>query len=207
MKLLIDGVSLQPGWPATARIWSLLVPQIVRRGNVEVLILDRGSLPAFPGSTAIPFPAYKDRYTADDSKLIQKMCDFYSIDVFTSTFYTSPMSTPMLLLVHDLTPEIFGFDPKHRLEKEKAIAISFARKFIAVSKTAKADLLRHYPEIPASDVVVAHPGNDIDMVDAVEEACFTLDEAAKAGSLASFFDEWARMRDLQSSVDVDRMFS
>ena len=163
MRLLVDGVFFQLASSGIARVWASVLPRLAGRNRFDVFVLDRGGLPEISGITRIPFPSYTDRYTADDSFLIQKMCDFLSIDVFTSTYYTSPVSTPMVLMVYDMIPELFEFDMKERFWREKQIAISFARKFISISRSTRSDLLRFYSELDEEDVTVAYPGVDRDV--------------------------------------------
>lgn len=160
MRLLVDGVFFQLASSGIARVWSSLLPRLVARGNLELFVLDRGGAPDVVGATMVPFPSYRDRYTADDSLLLQKICDHFAIDVFTTTYYTSPLSIPMLLLIYDMIPEHFDFDLTQRFWMEKEIAISFARRFIAISEATKRDLLTFYPEIPTACVEVAYPGYD-----------------------------------------------
>ena len=160
MRLLVDGVFFQLASSGIARIWKSLIPRLVEHGMIDVFMLDRGSAPDFAGVTTIPFPSYHDRYTADDSKLIQRICDHYDIDVYTSTYYTSPLSTPMVLVVYDMIPEHMEFDLTQRFWMEKEVTISFARNFIAISQSTKDDLLRFYPEILPEHVAVAYPGFD-----------------------------------------------
>lgn len=106
----------------------------------------------------IPFPTYKDFYNADDSALIQRVCDAWGIDVFTSTYYTTPLTTPMFLVVYDMIPEVYGFDLTHRHWQEKSLAISYARRHICISQCTSDDLRRHYPGFDRT--MVAHPGCD-----------------------------------------------
>jgi glycosyltransferase involved in cell wall biosynthesis len=161
MRLLVDGVVYQQlAASAIGRLWTSLLPRLIAAGGCDVFLLDRGGLPEVLGATVIPFPSYTDRYTADDSFLLQKMCDFLTVDVFTSTYHTSPLSTPMLLVVHDMIPERFSFDLGERSWREKEIAISFARRFVAVSGNTKKDLVTFYPEIPEEVVTVAYQGVD-----------------------------------------------
>jgi glycosyltransferase involved in cell wall biosynthesis len=92
--------------------------------------------------------------------LIQNICDFYKIDAFTSTYYTTPINTPMLLMVYDMIPEIFDFDLTVRGWMEKEIAISYAQRYLCISHNTRNDLLTFYPEIPDYNVSVAHCGID-----------------------------------------------
>jgi glycosyltransferase involved in cell wall biosynthesis len=167
MKLLIDGVFFQLAQSGIARIWASVLPTLIADHRLDVMVLDRGGLPDIEGLKRIPFPTYKDLYTADDSILIQQICDHYGIDVFTSTYYTTPLTTPMFLTVYDMIPELFDFDLSVRHWQQKATAISYARRFISISENTRNDLIRFYPDI--NDVTVAHLGYDRSIFRAVDD--------------------------------------
>ena len=148
MKLLIDGVFFQLNNTGIARVWRSLLPYLVKNTNIEIIMLDRGNAPFIEGITLIPFPSRKlTEQSADDSILIQRICDHFAVDVFTSTYYTSPVSTPMLLMVYDMIPELFGFDLTQRPWLDKELAISFSRRHLCTSHSTRDDLLSLYPEI------------------------------------------------------------
>jgi glycosyltransferase involved in cell wall biosynthesis len=170
VKLLVDGVFFQLASSGIARVWSSVLPRLAERNNLDVFVLDRGGFPKMAGVTVVPFPSYVDRYTADDSFLLQRMCDHLQINVFTSTYYTSPVSTPMVLVLYDMIPEIFGFELNERFWREKEIAISFARKHVAISENTRNDLLRFYPELMEKDVSVGYPGVDRAVFRPIDEA-------------------------------------
>ena len=157
-RLLVDGVFFQLANSGIARVWRSVLGLVAASSRFEILFLDRGRAPQIDGVEYVPFPRIRLAHTAADSLLIQELCDHYQIDVFTSTYYTTPVATPMLLLVHDMIPELFGFDLSARDWMEKAAAISFAQRFLCVSHNTRRDLLDLYPEIPPDHVVVAHNG-------------------------------------------------
>lgn len=158
MKLLIDGVFFQLAQSGIARVWRSILPILVAKPGLDVFVLDRGGMPPIEGAMRIPFPTYKDFYNADDSALIQRVCDAWGIDAFTSTYYTTPLTTPMFLIVYDLIPEVYGFDLTHRHWQEKSLAIAYARRHICISQCTRDDLLRHYPGFDRT--MVAHLGCD-----------------------------------------------
>lgn len=158
MRLLVDGVFFQLAQSGIARLWRSILPALAARDDLEVMILDRGGLPPLAGVARIPFPAYKDLYTADDSELIQRICDHQAIEAFTSTYYTTPLTTPMFVFVYDMIPEILDFDLDHRHWQEKAIAIAYARQHLCISQNTRNDLLACYPGLDHADVV--YPGFD-----------------------------------------------
>ena len=160
MRLLVDGVFFQMTNTGIARVWASVLELLARREGVEVHLLDRGNAPSIAGARHIPFPSYQFQYCVADSQLIQKVCDEFGIDVFTSTYYTTPMRTPMLLMVYDMIPELFDFDMSLRGWTEKATAISYAQAYLCISHNTRRDLLALYPEIPADRATVAHCGVD-----------------------------------------------
>lgn len=160
MKLLIDGVFFQMTNTGIARVWRSLLALLAADPGLQVHVLDRGAAPSIEGVTYIPFPSYRFQYCPADSELIQQACDHYRIDVFTSTYYTTPMRTPMLLMVYDMIPELFDFDLRLRGWTEKATAISYAQAYVCISQNTRRDLLSFYPEIPAERVAVAYCGVD-----------------------------------------------
>lgn len=157
-RLLVDGVFFQLTQSGIGRVWTSIMPALVEDPAVDLIVLDRGGLPDISGLRRIPFPTYTmEHYNADDSALIQQVCDYYNVDVFTSTYYTTPLTTPMFLLIYDMIPELLGFDLGQRGWKEKAIAISYARRHISISQSTHEDLLRFYPDLcHATFVHLAH---------------------------------------------------
>jgi len=160
MKLLVDGFFFQINNTGIARVWRSILPHLVGRENFDVYMLDRGHAPVIEGVTYIPFPNNAFSQCADDSILIQRACDHYDIDVFTSTYYTTPLSTPMLLMVHDMIPELFQFDLTQRAWMEKDTAICFAQRYMCNSENTRKDLLSFYPEIAPTKIVVEYCGVD-----------------------------------------------
>ncbi len=160
MRLLVDGVFFQLNSTGIARVWESILKILASRGDLDIFMLDRGGVPDIDGVTMIPFPSYKPVSSAADSTLIQAVCDHLGVDVFTTTYLTSPLSTPMVLIVHDMIPEIFDFDLQDRFWMEKETAIAFALRYLCVSHSTRADLLKFYPEISPDHIQVAHGGVD-----------------------------------------------
>ena len=88
-------------------------------------------------------------YTAADSLLIQKTCDELGIDVFTSTYYTSAVTTPQVQMVYDMIPEVMEFDLSARAWKEKQLTLSYATFFACISANTRHDLLHFLSRNPA----------------------------------------------------------
>lgn len=160
IRLLVDGVFFQLNNTGIARVWRSVLEIMVRSGRFEIFFLDRGNAPRIDGITYIPFPKYLCWYCPADSMLIQDICDLHHVDVFTTTYYTTPVSTPMLLMVYDMIPELFDFDLTQRAWMEKGTSISYAQRFLSISKNTHEDLLAIYPEIPAEQATWVHCGVD-----------------------------------------------
>lgn len=163
ITLIVDGVFFQLTDSGIARVWRSVLPFLADNPKFRVLVLDRGNAPRLEGVEYIPFPRYSmsgNGCQAADSMLIQKICDHYRADAFTSTYYTSPLATPMLLMVYDMIPELFGFDLDQRPWMEKEVAISYAQRYLCISHNTRNDLLALYPEISKSHASVAHCGVD-----------------------------------------------
>lgn len=161
INLLVDGVFFQLNNTGIARVWTSVLKILTNDTRFKIYFLDRGNAPSISGISYLPFPAYTVSYTPNDSILIQDICDEFKIDVFTSTYYTTPLSTPMLLMVYDMIPELFNFDMSSRVWAEKISSICYAQRYLCISENTKTDLLALYPEIPSTHAIVAHCGVDI----------------------------------------------
>lgn len=168
MKVLVDGVFFQLAKSGIARVWSSALPRLAEYPDIEIVMLDRGGCPEIPGVLRIPFPAYTETSTAADSLLIDQFGADLGADVFTSTYYTSPVEIPSVLVIYDMIPEVFGFGRAIRIWEEKEIAISFARRYACISANTKTDLLKFYPEIPEDRAIVAHCGVEHSLFHAYE---------------------------------------
>jgi glycosyltransferase involved in cell wall biosynthesis len=144
MKVVVDGVFFQLVNSGIARVWSSIVPHLAQYPDMHIVVLDRGSTPSFSGIERVPFPSYKmNSNTAADSLLIEKFCRAFGAQVFTSTYYTTPLTIPSTLMVYDMIPEILGLHSKPWQEKQ--IAINFAVNYACISRSTKFDLERFYP--------------------------------------------------------------
>lgn len=170
MKILVDGVFFQLSgcgrgrvWRANggiSRVWAKSLEGLAAKGEHEILLLDRGGAPKIPGVERLPFAPYLGRDAPADSALIQKVCDARDVDVFSSTYYTTPLETPATLVVYDMIPELFDFDMRPRIWAEKATAIAYAMNVLCISWNTRRDLLSFYPELSEAAVTVAHCGAD-----------------------------------------------
>jgi hypothetical protein len=100
LSLVIDGVFFQLAQSGIARIWRAVLPLLVAKLDMQIVLLDRGGITVeIPGVEVIPFPTYKSKFTPQDSILLERVCRHYDAKVFISTYYTTPLQTPSLLLI------------------------------------------------------------------------------------------------------------
>ncbi len=161
-KVVFDAIFFQVANSGIARVWRSLFKEWSQAGLLKgSVILDRSrSCPRFDGFIYEDFPMYDFVQTAEDSLLIEKICKKYQADLFASSYYTTPISIPSLMMVYDMIPEKFDFDLNLTGWREKDLAIRHASAFVSISKSTAQDLLELYPEIPPSSVKVAYCGVD-----------------------------------------------
>ena len=161
MALIIDGVFFQLAQSGIARVWRAVLPLLAQRLDMPIVFLDRGGFnETCDGIEVVPFPSYKSKYNAGDSLLLEKICRHYDAKAFTSTYYSTPMQTPSLLLVYDMIPERLDFDLSARDWREKELAIAHAQRHLCISDNTRKDLLEFYPELDPRTTFFAHCGID-----------------------------------------------
>jgi glycosyltransferase involved in cell wall biosynthesis len=158
--VVIDGVFFQYYNTGIARVWrSLLKEWAQTEMGPRLLILDRGGkAPRIPGLRYLDFPAHNYGDLSADRELVQEACDYAGARVFISSYYSAPLTTPSIMLVHDMIPELLGADLSQPMWVEKTHAVETASAFVCVSEKTAQDLVRFHPEIPAGRITVAHNG-------------------------------------------------
>jgi glycosyltransferase involved in cell wall biosynthesis len=159
-KIAIDGVFFQISNLGIARVWRSLLEEWVKNGFAQHLILlDRdNTAPQIPGINYQPIHRYQWDRAAQDSFELQNICNRHQVDLFMSTYYTQPISTPGVLLTHDMIPEVIGADLTIPMWQEKNYAINYASRYIAISESTARDLCRFYQQINPSEITVALNG-------------------------------------------------
>jgi glycosyltransferase involved in cell wall biosynthesis len=161
-KILIDGVFFQLYRTGIARVWKSLLEKWAENsfGN-HIIVLDRaGTASKIAGIRYLTIPAYNYETTDADREMLQQICDEEGADLFISTYYTTPLSTPSVLMAHDMIPEVMEWDLNRPLWQDKHHAIRSASSLIAVSENTANDLVRFFPEISRDSVKVAYHGVD-----------------------------------------------
>jgi glycosyltransferase involved in cell wall biosynthesis len=161
-QIILDGVFFQLGASGIARVWRSLLTEWLRSGFSEhVILLDRrGTAPRIPGVRYRSAPEYIYDRSGRDSLMLQRICEELGADLFVSTYYTTPTTTPALMPVYDMIPEVIGLNLQEPMWREKHLCIRHASAYVTISESTRHDLLRLFPEIAPSRVEVVHCGVD-----------------------------------------------
>jgi glycosyltransferase involved in cell wall biosynthesis len=147
--MLIDAVAFQDPWnPGICRVWESVLRHWVDTGFARyVTVLDRGgTFPEIPGVNRLAFPRREDASRGMDAFLLQEACDNTRAEVFVSTNYTAPISTPTVSMVYDFIPERLGSRMQGVFWQEKEFALRQASAYVCISQSTADDLLLLYPE-------------------------------------------------------------
>ncbi len=146
--IVVDGVFFQDfSTTGIARVWRSFLNQWLESGFAErVVFLDRGGCgPRLPGLKTRSLPRWTADRSAEDSLLLQRVCDEEGAGLFVSTYYTAPIGTPSLMLVYDMIPERLGLDMSDPVWDEKRHAIEHASSYACISENTRRDLLELEP--------------------------------------------------------------
>jgi len=159
-KIIIDAIFFQIYKTGIARVWQSLLQEWAKNGFAKhIIILDRAeTAPKIPGIAYCPVPAYDYEKTDSDREMLQQVCDELEADLFISTYYTTPLSTPSVFIAYDMTPEVFETNLDQPMWREKHYGIRHASAYITISHNTASDLLKFFPDISPELVTVAHCG-------------------------------------------------
>jgi glycosyltransferase involved in cell wall biosynthesis len=146
--IVVDGVFFQHFLKSgITRVWLSYLREWLKTGFAErVVFLDRGGAgPRLPGLPTRSIPRWRDDLTAQDSLRLQRICDEERAALFVSTYYTTPIATPSVMLVYDLIPERLGLDMSDSVWDEKRLAIEHASAYACISENTRRDLLELEP--------------------------------------------------------------
>jgi glycosyltransferase involved in cell wall biosynthesis len=159
-KIIIDGVFFQLFQTGIARVWkSLLEEWATTSFSKHIVVIDRGgTAPKVPGIQYRPTLLYDVNDLESDRIILQEVCDEENADLFISTYYTTPVSTPSAFMAYDMIPENLGWDTEHPNWRGKHHAIQYASAYTAISENTARDLARFFPNIPLETITVSHCG-------------------------------------------------
>lgn len=158
--IIIDGVFFQLYRTGIARVWRSLLEEWAEMDFAKhIIVLDRvGTAPAIPGIKYRLVPAYDYSKTDADREMLQQVCDEEEADLFISTYYTTPLSTPSVFMAYDMIPEVLGANFNQPMWREKHRAIKHASAYMAISDNTAKDLVKYFPNIAYESITVAHCG-------------------------------------------------
>ncbi|WP_377806248.1 glycosyltransferase (plasmid) [Azospirillum sp. A29] len=160
-RVMIDSVFFQLQRTGIARVWHSLLKEWSGTDFAErLLVLDRnGWAPRVPG---IAYRMIEPHDYADPQRqrrLIEQCGLEEKAGVFISTYYTTPLTIPSVMMVYDMIPEMLKMNLAQPMWVEKRAAIDYARRYICISESTRSDLERLHPET-AGRTSLAYPGVD-----------------------------------------------
>lgn len=155
--IIVDGVFFQLYKTGIGRVWCSLLEEWAENGSSKhILVLDRaGTAPKIPGLRYRSVQPYDYAKTDADREMLQQVCDEEGAELFISTYYTTPISTPSVFMAYDMIPEAMGWDLNHPMWQEKHYAIQHAAAYMAISENTARDLVKFFPQISSESVTVA----------------------------------------------------
>ncbi|HAO11898.1 MAG TPA: glycosyl transferase group 1 [Planktothrix sp. UBA8407] len=159
LNIIVDGVFFQMFKTGIARVWQSLFLEWAANGfGQHIIILDRAeTAPKIAGIRYRSVPAYDYSNTEVDRQMLQEICDQEGADLFISTYYTTPLSTPSVFIAYDMIPEILGANLDEPMWREKHLGIAHASAYLSISESTANDLIKLFPDIN-SEITVAHCG-------------------------------------------------
>ncbi|MBF0226225.1 MAG: glycosyltransferase family 4 protein, partial [Desulfobacterales bacterium] len=160
IKIVVDGVFFQLARTGIARVWSSLFEEWLYTGfSRHIIVLDRnGTLPKIPNLSYRKISDFNPDNIDNDRKILQEICNEENADLFISTYYTTPLSTPSVMMAYDMIPEIMGWDPEHIHWRGKHHAINYASAYLTISENTARDLLNFFPTASEKQIIIAHCG-------------------------------------------------
>jgi glycosyltransferase involved in cell wall biosynthesis len=169
--VVIDGIFFQINQTGIARVWASLLEEWVKTGFAQhIVVLDRAATaPKITGIRYRSIQPYNYSKTAIDAEVLQAICDEEGADLFISTYYTTPTSTPSVFMTYDMIPEVLQMDLSTPDWQEKRLGILHASQYITISESTACDLIKFFPHISEQNVTVAHCGIDLNFSPAIPE--------------------------------------
>ncbi|BAT55078.1 Glycosyl transferase, group 1 [Nostoc sp. NIES-3756] len=160
--IVVDGVFFQLYQTGIARVWKSLLEEWANSAfGKHIVVLDRASTaPKIPGIRYRNVGNYDYNNTEADKQILQQICNEEGSDLFISSYYTTPITTPSIFMAHDMIPELFNWNLNHPMWREKHYGIRHAAAYIAVSQNTAKDLVKCFPDIPVESITIAKNGVD-----------------------------------------------
>ncbi|ABA19975.1 Glycosyl transferase, group 1 [Trichormus variabilis ATCC 29413] len=158
--ILIDGIFFQLYQTGIARVWKSLLEEWSNKEFAKhILFIDRaGTAPKVSGIKYLNLPRYNYKDTNHERELLQQVCDQEGVDLFISSYYTTPITTPSVFMAYDMIPEVMKWDVSNPMWQDKHQAIEHASAYIAISKNTAFDLTQCFNQISLESVILAYCG-------------------------------------------------
>jgi glycosyltransferase involved in cell wall biosynthesis len=172
-SIVIDGMFYQIGRSGIARVWTKLLENWAHTEFAQQLVVvDRQkTCPRVPGITYRDATAFFHNNDKADRKQLQAICDDVQATLFTSTYYTLPVHTPSAMLVHDMIPEVLGWNLQEPMWQQKQKCLQESSYFAAISRNTARDLRQHLNKLELP-VCIAYDGNDFQATSPAQVADF-----------------------------------
>lgn len=166
LRIVIDGVifQLQHKRPlGIARVWCSLLPELVRSlPQARFTVLERRGFPVpfqdLSRHSVQPYVLGDESALDADDDMLSRVCLDLGADFFISTYFTRAPGVKNVPLVHDLIPEIMGYNMKSAEWRSKIRALESADGFAAVSQSTLNDLKLYYPHAVSLPLQKMHLG-------------------------------------------------
>ena len=145
-KIAIDTVFLNRRYSGISIVWYTLLKSLRPQGYEIVLFKREDSyLPReiLKKYKVISIRSFQDEFS--DIPYVNYLCLANGINYFISTYYTYSTMVPCIVYVHDMIPEIFGYDFRSPMWAQKARCLANGKNFVCVSWNTKKDFERFYP--------------------------------------------------------------
>jgi glycosyltransferase involved in cell wall biosynthesis len=159
-RIVVDGIYCQYLSSEIRRVWENLLREWITSGfSDQVIVLDRaGTASRIAGVHYWTIAKHDYLQTGRDSLYLETVCRRLDADLFVSTYYSTPVSTPSFFSGYDMIPEVLGFPLEDEVWQEKRRAIVHAIGHSMISRNSAEDLERLYPELPRGRTYVTKCG-------------------------------------------------
>jgi glycosyltransferase involved in cell wall biosynthesis len=162
-RIALDGLFFQIAKTGIARLWrSYLEHWAGTEFASHLIVLDRNhTAPRMAGITYYDVPAFDGDTAGQEMLKIEEWCRKLEIDVFISTFYSTPIATRSVMMAYDMIYELQSAGKKEGWdEEEKSLAILHASHIVAISHNTAKDVKHFYPHLAEDIFSVVHCGVD-----------------------------------------------
>jgi hypothetical protein len=152
-RVVVDGIVFQLQGHALSAVWRQVLGQWAETDFARhVVVLDRGgTAPRFGPLTYRTTPRYDRSRAAVDARIVQYLCDEEGADLFVSSYYSSPIDTPSVVLALEPPGKDEGVDETLVPSQDKRYGLYHASACLA-SGDAAASLRRSLPHLPPGAV-------------------------------------------------------